>query len=163
MLVAHVGLLGDELAGGLGLQHHAGQRWPQAVMEVPAEPATLLLTCCHESFPGVLELLGEMEGVYGGAGLSSEVVQQRAISRIERLRRRTGRHAQLADRLVPVHQRHDDGVGHRDAPVGRDLQDAVALQGDGDIRRLECSTHAVHDRSQHSGGGDGRLQPLAEG
>ena len=51
--------LGDQVAGGLDLQAYAGERCADAVVQVAAEPAPLLLAGGHERGAAVLEPVGE--------------------------------------------------------------------------------------------------------
>ena len=78
-----VGRAGSPVAirsvGRLQLQHHRRERRPEAVVQVAAQPAALLLARRHEPLARALQVGGELHRVRRDAGLAREPAEQQAV------------------------------------------------------------------------------------
>ena len=61
---------------------------PEPVVQVPADPAALLLARRDEALAGALELAVERDGLDERADLAADVLEQAPVARTERVARR---------------------------------------------------------------------------
>ena len=71
-------------------ERDTGERRAEAVVQVAAQPAALLLARGHEREPGLLQCGGHPRGVGGDAGLAGEVGEQPPVGGAEVLARARG-------------------------------------------------------------------------
>ena len=107
-------------------ERHPGERRSEAVVQVAADPAALLLAGADDALAGPLQVTPEQHRVRRDRDLPPEVVEQPEVRVPERVPRGAGRHAQGADALAPERQRHLVQPGGRRPPVGGQ---AVGLPG----------------------------------
>ena len=72
--------VGHQVACGLDLQAHAGQRGADTVVQVAAQPASFLLAGGHERGPAVLEPVGEPQCGDGRGDLVADDGQQLGVA-----------------------------------------------------------------------------------
>ena len=132
-------------SGGVELEHDRGERRPEAVVQVAAQPAALLLARGHEPRPRALEVGGERAPPDHDGGLTGQVVQQSQVGRGEHA---PGRYldSQVAEPLAAVDERHAD-----DAVVaGRGRVSSRPLHPD--PLDLQCLRHRLgHGLHDHAG------------
>ena len=78
----------DQLVGEVEVHRHAGQRRAEPVVEVPPDPAALLLAGRDEVLPGPLQLTVEGDGLDERADLAAHVLEQAPVAGAERVARR---------------------------------------------------------------------------
>ena len=140
------GIVVDHRGRGVGPHPDRGERRTQAVVQVPPEPAALLLARPHEPLARPGERGAQPLRVDRCAGLAGEVAQERHLVRTEPAVAGPDAQDQPADRLRPVDQRqHLDDRRPRAA-----LRDEVApaelvahLQGD--VRQPQRLGHGLDD------------------
>ena len=71
----------DQQPGGLELVDDAGQRGAEAVVQVAADPAALLLAGVHQSLPAGLKVFGEAAGAGRSRCLPDHVAEQALVLR----------------------------------------------------------------------------------
>jgi hypothetical protein len=97
----------------LGAHPHGREGRPQAVVEIAAEPPSLLLSSEHQALSRSGEVVAQPLGVDRGARLAREVGQQGELGGTEPSLARPHAEEQAPDRLGPV------GEGHRLERGGR--------------------------------------------
>ena len=90
-------------------EREAGERRPQAVVQVAADSATLLFAQLDEAAAGGLQLVGEADGMNGRRHLGCEVGDQAAVG-LTQLLTRPRREPELSDGQTLMHAA-ESGVG----------------------------------------------------
>ena len=158
-----LGVGGDEQPGRLQLEDDAAQGRPETVVEVASDASALLLAGDDESFPALLELLGELAGPRGGGGLAHDVGQQPLVAAGQPAAQSAGRQDEVAHGGLPV----DDG--QRAGPVGPGAVGGhhglavAAVDLDLHEADTEGGRHRARDRGQLGRAVVGRLQASRRG
>src|SRR5438876_295889 len=74
----------QQLSCGLNHQDRAGERRPETVVQVAAEPPALLFAGGDEPLPRTLDFAGERNSAYGCCSVPDEVLEQPTVGLAER-------------------------------------------------------------------------------
>ena len=145
------GLVGDQQPGGLELVDDAGQRRAEAVVQVAADPATLLLAGVHQSLPAGLQVLGQAAGAGRGRCLPDHVAEQALVLRRQPAAHPARRQHEPADDGVAVGDRKRTNLARPYAASRGEALTAGPVDLDGDVVDAERVSDSLGDRAELGG------------
>ena len=149
---------GEQAPGGVDREDSAGERRPEPVVQVAAQPPALLLARGDEPLARALDLDRERDGAGGGARAAGEVLEQPPVGVGQRLAVRARADQQRADPLARVDEREPQ----RDAGVGRAVDRRRLARRVGQLDRDVRQPQLVADRLDHHGQHARRRHRLAQ-
>ena len=92
----------DRVAGRVQPHRHPAERGSEPVVQVAADPATVLLPAQHQPLPGLLERVGEQAAAHGDRGLAHQVDEEVLVAARQHRAQAPLGQDELADPLLVV-------------------------------------------------------------
>jgi hypothetical protein len=140
----------EQAPGGVDREHGPGERRPEPVVQVAAQPTALLLARRDEPLARALDLDRERDGAGGGARAVGEVLEQLSVGVGQRLAVGSRADQQRADAVARVDEREaerDPGVR---LAVDRGRFAGRVGQVDRDVRQPQLVADRLDHHRQHA-------------
>ena len=124
-------------AGGVDPTRDGGERRAEAVVQVAAQPAALVLHRRDEQLAAALQLVGQPRGTGGGRRLTDDVGEQPLVGRAQTRRGTALRQEEPPDRLAAVRDGQGSGDLRARAVLDHEHLPATLAHLDADVREAE--------------------------